>query len=1049
MPFFTRVFRNKDSGSIKKATKSPVVEEPEPEKPTWTDAWQRAEIAPEEVQDLLRGCTQELKLRALDTPFLLLPFRPSSDPSAARSFIRNYFNQSVEKGSPLSGDALAQELRLSDPMVLCSVMKWCWSRLPGGVVTWEAYELFKVGEQDSQLARDAFSTFIPISVDSDARTKIIFDFFDLLTAIAAHGKSNGLGGRKLSRYAGWWAFEHVDTGNGFEGSYKSWASAADATSHLFFAYLRSISPDSSRGMSGISTLPIALQSLVQATEYPPETPTLLQVSTTKVVMVVDTVSPTPFALLRRAKNFEYRDSDRHLQEFASFEDPTRALTDECQRVLKCISSTNQSSVASQQDSTNTQDASWSRFEDIGFGNSIEGEVDEDVTKARNEFGLKSAPRSGGGDLGRPTTPSWADFMSSGFSDENVLKAPVTPMLLPPDKILPPLSTGRGQSSQSHKRTLDADPSLEPGELANIATLDLDDSFWWVWISSLAGEESASRKAVFGRCALVETVIKDTKWLVLEEQVKGAASEPEPGAYIVEKKRFFGLSTRKGKLSRRQSTARKATPMEESYKRPNNQAPQSKTSIGPDQHARIQAAAAALQKKNREQEQEANGGSSRRRDQLSTIKTNSVMTLQPGIVNEASQAMKWASNYDKNAYRSAYLNDTRAGTGTLSRTLSEALQSPSTDKLDVPGTPTSTSTRQAPAPLCKDASPHSPPPPAPATPTKSVVEPSNDVASSRKGSTSIAAEQIATESQPKQSTDSVEDPGRKLKKKPGNAGFKSMFGSMRRSDTSSKPPMKATGAEPSAVAAARAALEGKAKASQEQSSRPPTNGSSVLKKKPLPENAAVNIPLPDDEKPATPKVTETSVPEPEVDASKTPTSPVGSPRTRRDAEYDALSRVDTNERAAADKEFSRFDQGPLVEQPAFVPDDSPVSPVTEDPHENAPLEVPEKAPSRFSERFTERNSERFSIPIMYQAEPTVEPPLDDSPRSPVSRPSQDRWAQIRKNAADRAAQAQQAEPRLSEDPTDDGDTSGEEAIESRVARIKARVAELTGNMEAAR
>jgi Domain of unknown function (DUF1708) len=25
-------------------------------------------------------------------------------------------------------------------------MKWCWSRLPGGVVTWEAYELFKVGE---------------------------------------------------------------------------------------------------------------------------------------------------------------------------------------------------------------------------------------------------------------------------------------------------------------------------------------------------------------------------------------------------------------------------------------------------------------------------------------------------------------------------------------------------------------------------------------------------------------------------------------------------------------------------------------------------------------------------------------------------------------------------------------------------------------------------------------------------------------------------------------------------------------------------------------
>ena len=31
-------------------------------------------------------------------------------------------------------------------------MKWCWSRLAGGVVSWEAYELFRVGEQGSQPA---------------------------------------------------------------------------------------------------------------------------------------------------------------------------------------------------------------------------------------------------------------------------------------------------------------------------------------------------------------------------------------------------------------------------------------------------------------------------------------------------------------------------------------------------------------------------------------------------------------------------------------------------------------------------------------------------------------------------------------------------------------------------------------------------------------------------------------------------------------------------------------------------------------------------------
>ena len=77
---------------------------------------------------------------------------------------------------------------------------------------------------DSSMARDSFATFIPLSVDSDARAQIIFDFFDLLSALAAHAKTNGLGGRKLSRLAGWWAFEHSDVGNGFEGGYKAWAS---------------------------------------------------------------------------------------------------------------------------------------------------------------------------------------------------------------------------------------------------------------------------------------------------------------------------------------------------------------------------------------------------------------------------------------------------------------------------------------------------------------------------------------------------------------------------------------------------------------------------------------------------------------------------------------------------------------------------------------------------------------------------------------------------------------------------------------------------------
>lgn len=64
MPFFSRVFRSKDSAATKKQAKpAAAAADPVPAKPKWTDAWQRTEVAPEEVQDLIRGCTQELKAR--------------------------------------------------------------------------------------------------------------------------------------------------------------------------------------------------------------------------------------------------------------------------------------------------------------------------------------------------------------------------------------------------------------------------------------------------------------------------------------------------------------------------------------------------------------------------------------------------------------------------------------------------------------------------------------------------------------------------------------------------------------------------------------------------------------------------------------------------------------------------------------------------------------------------------------------------------------------------------------------------------------------------
>lgn len=84
---------------------------------------------------------------------------------------------------------------------------------------------------DSNMARDSFKTFIPLSVESEARSQIIFDFFSLLSAIAAHGKTNGFSGRKLSRLASWWAFEHKNSEQGFDPGYKSWL-RLDLPTHL-------------------------------------------------------------------------------------------------------------------------------------------------------------------------------------------------------------------------------------------------------------------------------------------------------------------------------------------------------------------------------------------------------------------------------------------------------------------------------------------------------------------------------------------------------------------------------------------------------------------------------------------------------------------------------------------------------------------------------------------------------------------------------------------------------------------------------------------------
>jgi hypothetical protein len=904
------------------------------------------------------------------------------------------------------------------------------------------------------MARDSFKTFIPLSVDSEAKSLIIFDFFDLLSAVAAHGKVNGLGGRKLSRMVAWWAFEHKDNGTGFDAGYKTWLAAADATSHLFFAYLRSLAPNSSVG--GISLLPRSLEKLLAETEYPPQRPSLLQSSTNRVVMIVDSVSPTPFALLRRARHFQYRDEDRALREWSEYPDPVQALTEECRRVLRSISAANQSqAVSSSKHSTSLRDASWSRFEDIGFASALEEEDEDDEGRpanSRRQTGLRTVPASGNG-LARPTTPSWADFLSSGFVDDG----PNSPsnMLLPPDKILPPIETQvRQRSSQSHKPRLDNDRHLEPGELASITRFDLDDAFWWVWISSLAPEETPERKSAFGRCAVVETLIHSGRWLVMEEMVKGAAPEPDPTAYIAEKKGFFSWTRRNKGVSRRKSTGRHALDKRDgNLQPPSNTLGLSKTSIGGDQHAKIQAAALQLHAKQTQENQASYRHDRRGRTDADVMaeKTNSILTLQPQIMSEASPAMKWASKYDKETVREAYLANTAAGRGLSTTTLpinghtngytngytngqtngSSVTVNGYNHPPEVPSKPASVLPQPSPAvvplpqsPLVSHPQQEESPLETPRLTEKHMevpvdMHPAERTSDGPGRSSPIHPVQepesieLAREAMVSPEPDLSPESKKRQKKlhkelhkdgkdKAGNGGFRKLFG---RKNRGSKVPENA-GAQLHAMGV---------KDEQPIAAAP---ASELAGPEYQPDPVQVKPPFAREE---TTYATPPEMPDPMSEQASPrfdPPAPAWVPEPAYSpSEKETVSRVNTAEAQEADTEFSRFDQGPLAEQPAFVPDESDQEeeddavppPIARKPS-RSPVAAPQQAPRP---------------PVQRAVEPEAA-----QPSPPPAAIVQDRWAQIRKNAAERAAQRQGQADRpvapVSKPADADEDTSGEES-----------------------
>ena len=787
-------------------------------------------------------------------------------------------------------------------------------------------------------------------------------------------------------------------------SANSTCSAADATSHLFFAYLRSVAPE--KNSTGISMLPMSLQKLVQETEYPPQKPELMMSRTNKVVMIVDTVSPTPFALLRRANHFQYRDSDRALQEFSEYEDPIQALSEECKRVVKAVSSANQSQVSSSKHSTSLRDASWSRFEDIGFTSALEEEEEEESVLTRKKpQGLRSAPSSGN-DLGRPTTPSWADFLSSGFVDDDHTRSN---HLLPPDKVLPPIDTqSRQRSSQSHRPRLESDQQLDPGELASITFLDLDDTFWWVWMSSLAPEETPERKSAFGRCAVVETKITSGRWLVMEEMVAGAAPEPQEGAYIAEKKGLFSWTRRGRTLGRSKSTGKQA--LDHGDKNMNN-TQNGKTSIGPDTHAKIQAKAAQLRAAGERQQAQSSQRRGHMDLDLRADKTTSVMTLQSNLAGEASSAMKWVKKYDKGSIKEAYMANTNAGRGmTLSPVPTEGTNGHSEANGSVMQEESSEVPKKEVPPPVAAATPLTTPPPVAAPPAAAPV--AAPVPQRKPVNAAPPAPPQKKEEPAKEAVDKAAEPTNTDEVVPTPPAPAP--------PAKDPPPPVPVQSEPEPTVQP-ATPDPEPKKEQKKPSGFKKLFSRKNRTSKLPENASKNLNTMLRQGQDTPEAETTQAPTPAatpppgalVEGQKLVVPGEGateaSERKETGSAGDNLSRIDTQDADEAKREFSRFDQGPLSDQPAFVPD------VSDDEDDATPPPIARHPPQRSASSLKSSH----------------EPPKEEHLSQSAGPGVQDRWAQIRKNAAERAAQYErniedQNKFRHSRATDNDDDTSGEES-----------------------
>jgi len=454
---------------------------------------------------------------------------------------------------PLTGDALRSVLKIAEAYTLVGVLKWCWARLPGGVVTWKVYEKFKVEEERTGFKYDAYSTVLSRCVDSVVHETIISDFTNFIIRVLMLQPPSSI--EQLVRLAGTWAFELIrpnqEAPTSFGDGVSCWSVAAEAFFHFYLAFLRTFLPMA--GSEEQVVLPLNLVNfLMNNKDYPPQKSLSNRqlMTVPKITLTVGKLSASPFVLLKRVSQSislsdpdQFNTQDDYTTLRYLFDDPKGTdsrLTPESKRILLEITDQN----------TIFNDHVMKIKDTVRLPYDLRGRT---WSKSYNHCYIDPIT----GDPHRPFT----NYVYEDHQRESIMKSrlpsserqnapyPTSPN---PEKVRP-MQVGTwnevlnfySQASNSEKYA-NLEAWNRQRKIANdnqttcdLARIAIDDFFVWVWMSSLSDEQTEATKALFGRSIVVEVDLsgvgdpRQRRWVVIEEVLSPRPPPLKPKSNIVD------------------------------------------------------------------------------------------------------------------------------------------------------------------------------------------------------------------------------------------------------------------------------------------------------------------------------------------------------------------------------------------------------------------------------------------------------------------------------------------------------------------------------------